>query len=1078
MKKKYKFLCKSFLWFALLVIFPVLQTHAQLSTITKPTTSVMVIDADPTDWWGIPSDTAKIFTAGGTAPLYQNAADFSVTFKTAWDSKKFYLYADIKDDIKVKTGTFYLMDNLELWLDVNNSKGTALDGVDDITIRINRDTVLVNSAVGNNTLGNYPWTATSKDGMKGMEIKQKEVSGGYIVELSIPWDSIQMKNTSPVVIGDGTTIGFNAYFCDQDSTFDRGGDRTKLMWASATAGGSNPSTWGTATLTGSPLVTDISSQAIQNTMIIDGDIGDWANITSIPVALVNYGDANLTGTNDFSGSFKTTWDAKNLYFQASIKDDIKVKTGTFYLSDNIELGIDVDNSKMPARDGINDVNIRINRDTTFFNTAVGNNVVGDYPWTATSKDGMRGMVIKQKEVADGWQLELSIPWDSLQMKMATPAVIGENSKIGLRVYFCDQDSLKDRGTDRTKLLWINATAAPSTWGTVTLTGTPAVTELNSQAIVNNMVIDGDLSDWANITSTAVAFVNYGAANLTGPDDFSGSFKTTWDAKNLYIQASIKDDIKVKTGTFYLSDNIELGIDVDNSKMPARDGINDVNIRINRDTIFFNTAVGNNVVGDYPWTATSKDGMRGMVIKQTEVADGWQLELSIPWDSLQMKMATPAVIGENSKIGLRVYFCDQDSLKDRGTDRTKLLWINASGAPSTWGTLTLTGTPFEGTVKTYYQRFINTTGANVDASTVGWKAYSSSQASEVLSTAGFQGGISGGLGTVVSSDDNDKGYIFLYSGAAVNLLSLSNTRITRSVKEISEIGFVMRERTWVYTCQVAVRIAGQWYVNEQVFQGASLDADVTEYNNHAFTWTSSNWKKLIFDQSNATTLAISSDAAGDLPAGDLENFGVYAVNPGGGSVVIDEVYVMGGELGGPFDAVAPAVPTATATADATVAKISLSWSQVSDNEVGTVTYNVYNSLQLFVGSTTSLSYTVSGLEWDTEYTFYVTSKDLSGNESDFSAAAVATTIADPATGIVNSTLKSSVYPNPVKDMLNISAQNISKVELYNAVGSKVLSEKALKDNFHSISMSNMAKGMYLLKVYDREGNASSRTIVKE
>ena len=108
----YPILGKSLLWFALLMIFPVLHSFAHHTT--KPTNGVMIIDADPADWFGIPSDTAKIFTAGETAPLYQCDADFKATFKTAWDGKKFYFYADIKDDIKVKTGTFYLMDNLEL----------------------------------------------------------------------------------------------------------------------------------------------------------------------------------------------------------------------------------------------------------------------------------------------------------------------------------------------------------------------------------------------------------------------------------------------------------------------------------------------------------------------------------------------------------------------------------------------------------------------------------------------------------------------------------------------------------------------------------------------------------------------------------------------------------------------------------------------------------------------------------------------------------------------------------------------------------------------------------------------------
>jgi len=856
MRKEYISIRKSFLWLLLLMIFPVVQSYAQLST--KASTSVMLIDADPTDWWGIPSDTAKIFTAGGTEPLYQGASDFSVTFKTAWDGKKIYFYAEIKDDVKVKTGTFYLMDNLELWLDVNNSKGTTFDGVDDIKIRINRDTVLVNSAVGNNTIGDYPWTSTSKDGMRGMIIKQKEVAGGYIVELSVPWDSIQQRNTSPVVIGEGTTIGFNAYFCDQDSLKDSGAERTKLVWQNTTAG--NPSTWGTTVLTGTPAVTELASPATTGLILVDADVSDWFNVPSVPVAVVNYGAANWVDAADFSGSFKTTWDNKNFYFYADIKDDIKVKAGAFYLVDNFELSLDVNNSKGAAFDKVDDVKIRINRDTTLVPAQLTFNDLGDYPWLPGY--GMKGMVIKQKEVAGGWQVELSIPWDSIQSQNTSPVAIGEGSVMGIQVYLCDQDDAAAGGATRTKLLWINATG---------------------------------------------------------------------------------------------------------------------------------------------------------------------------------------------------------------------------GVPATWGSLVLNGTPVEPQVKVYEQRFINLTGANADASIVGWKAYTSLQSTEILSTAGFQGGISGGVGTVISSDDNDKGYIFLYTDKQCNLLSISNTRITRSENEVTEIGFVMRDlqNGFAYTSQVAVRVAGQWYVNEEVFNVNTPAPAVTTFTWRSFAWKTSGWKKLVFDQSDATTLAISADPAGDLPEGNLENFGIFSIHPAtGGSVVVDEVYVVGGANGGPFDAVAPAVPTAIAAADPALAAINLSWAQVSDNETGTVTYNVYNGLQLLVGSTTSLSYSVSGLEWETEYTFYVTSKDLSGNESDFSAVAVATTIADPATGIAQNTLKSSVYPNPVNDLLNVSAINIYKVELFNALGSKVLSEKALNENSHSINMSNLAKGIYLLKIYDKVGHVSTTTVAKE
>ncbi len=57
----------------------------------------------------------------------------------------------------------------------------------------------------------------------------------------------------------------------------------------------------------------------------------------------------------------------------------------------------------------------------------------------------------------------------------------------------------------------------------------------------------------------------------------------------------------------------------------------------------------------------------------------------------------------------------------------------------------------------------------------------------------------------------------------------------------------------------------------------------------------------------------------------------------------------------------------------------------------------------------------------------------------------------------------VYPNPVKDVLNISyTQNITNVEVYNMLGQQVIT-KTVNANQGQIDMSNLALGTYLVKV---------------
>ncbi len=57
----------------------------------------------------------------------------------------------------------------------------------------------------------------------------------------------------------------------------------------------------------------------------------------------------------------------------------------------------------------------------------------------------------------------------------------------------------------------------------------------------------------------------------------------------------------------------------------------------------------------------------------------------------------------------------------------------------------------------------------------------------------------------------------------------------------------------------------------------------------------------------------------------------------------------------------------------------------------------------------------------------------------------------------------VYPNPVKDIVNISyTQNIDKVQVINLLGQEVIT-KSINTNEGQIDMSNLSKGVYLIKV---------------
>lgn len=79
-----------------------------------------------------------------------------------------------------------------------------------------------------------------------------------------------------------------------------------------------------------------------------------------------------------------------------------------------------------------------------------------------------------------------------------------------------------------------------------------------------------------------------------------------------------------------------------------------------------------------------------------------------------------------------------------------------------------------------------------------------------------------------------------------------------------------------------------------------------------------------------------------------------------------------------------------------------------------------------------------------------------------------------TSIAENNISYNIYPNPVKDIVNIEAENIELVEIYDVFGRKLYSEKESGDI--SIDMSDFADGIYLVKIFS-EGNSSVTKIVK-
>lgn len=75
-------------------------------------------------------------------------------------------------------------------------------------------------------------------------------------------------------------------------------------------------------------------------------------------------------------------------------------------------------------------------------------------------------------------------------------------------------------------------------------------------------------------------------------------------------------------------------------------------------------------------------------------------------------------------------------------------------------------------------------------------------------------------------------------------------------------------------------------------------------------------------------------------------------------------------------------------------------------------------------------------------------------------------------------KFTMYPNPVKDILNIGYnKTISDVAIYNILGQEVL-VKTVNTDQSQINVTNLSKGTYLVKVTTEDGTTKTMKVVKE
>ena len=143
--------------------------------------------------------------------------------------------------------------------------------------------------------------------------------------------------------------------------------------------------------------------------MIDGNLSEWKLKYAIDEPV--YGEDRVFGENDLSGQFAIAWDDDYLYLAVRVKDQKYVQNATgenLYKGDSLEILLD---TKLTA----DYYNRSLSTDDYQLGISPGSPAPGQkmeaYLWYPKGERGkINNVTIAAKATADGYEVELAIPW--------------------------------------------------------------------------------------------------------------------------------------------------------------------------------------------------------------------------------------------------------------------------------------------------------------------------------------------------------------------------------------------------------------------------------------------------------------------------------------------------------------------------------------------------------------------------------------------------------------------------------------------------------------------------------------------
>ncbi|HEY9047294.1 MAG TPA: sugar-binding protein, partial [Ohtaekwangia sp.] len=152
-----------------------------------------------------------------------NTPNNTVTFGVLWDNTNLYIGVKVLDaSLYNDSPDIWENDAVEIYIDANNNKLSTYDGRDNQFIKGYNNSALF-----------------AKLSVTGVQHAWAAISGGYSVELSIPWSQL---NVTPA---NGITLGFDVGYDDDDNGGSREG---QAVWNGAVNNYENTSAFGSLVL--------------------------------------------------------------------------------------------------------------------------------------------------------------------------------------------------------------------------------------------------------------------------------------------------------------------------------------------------------------------------------------------------------------------------------------------------------------------------------------------------------------------------------------------------------------------------------------------------------------------------------------------------------------------------------------------------------------------------------------------------------------------------------------------------------------------------------------------------------------